>query len=227
MNRVPQLAIKSALIVSLLMIVFCLGITTGISGSLAAPDALSSADSAAAAAAQPLSQDAVGTHDSADAAVSQEMAAPEDASRLDWSTEECRVSENFPESIRQWCGLITHYADEYGLAPDLIAAVMWQESGGDALAYSHSGAVGLLQVMPRDGLAADFMCANGPCFAGRPTIAELQDPEFNVEYGVRMLSGLQSRLGSLREALKSYGPHDVGYYYADRILAIFEQYGEN
>jgi len=44
----------------------------------------------------------------------------------------------------------------------LIAAVILQESGGDPSAYSSSGAVGLMQVMPRDGIAAEFMCVNGP-----------------------------------------------------------------
>ena len=40
----------------------------------------------------------------------------------------------------------------------------------------------------------------------------------------RMLSSLQSRFGSLREALKAYGPKDVGYYYADKVLAIYDRY---
>jgi soluble lytic murein transglycosylase-like protein len=145
---------------------------------------------------------------------------------IDTSFGPCKVSEKYPESIRQWCDLITRYATQVDLSPDLIAALIWQESGGDPVAYSHSGAVGLMQVMPRDGLAASFMCANGPCFASRPTIAELQDAEFNVEYGTRMLAGLVQRFGSLREALKAYGPHDVGYYYADKVLAIYENYGE-
>ena len=138
----------------------------------------------------------------------------------------CRVSRQFPETIRQWCDLITAKAEETGLAPDLIAALIWQESGGDAMAYSKSGAVGLMQVMPRDGLAAGFTCVNGPCFASRPTIAELQDPEFNVDYGTGMLAGLVKHSGSLREALRAYGPMDVGYYYADKVLGIYRQYGE-
>ncbi len=138
----------------------------------------------------------------------------------------CAVSDKFPDNIRQWCDLITRYAKEHGLEPNLVAAVMYQESGGQPEAYSHSGAVGLMQVMPRDGLAAKFMCASGPCFASRPTIEELKDPEFNVDYGTRMLAGLQSRLGSLRDALKSYGPKDVGYYYADIVLSIYENYKE-
>jgi soluble lytic murein transglycosylase-like protein len=102
---------------------------------------------------------------------------------------------------------------------------MLQESGGNHLAYSHSGAVGLLQVMPRDGIAAGFMCKNGPCFAKRPTISELQDPEFNINYGAGMLSGLNNKYLDIREALKSYGPMDVGYAYADKVLAIYSRYG--
>jgi soluble lytic murein transglycosylase-like protein len=137
---------------------------------------------------------------------------------------DCRVSGSYPQSILQWCEFITHYADQHDLPPNLIAAVMLQESGGKPLAYSHSGAVGLMQVMPSDGIASKFMCKNGPCFTNRPTIAELENPEFNVSYGTRMLAGLVGRFGNFRDALKSYGPMDVGYSYADKVLAIFERY---
>ena len=138
----------------------------------------------------------------------------------------CQVSASYPNEILQWCDIITARAIEVGLPPDLVAAVMLMESGGDASAYSASGAVGLMQVMPRDGIAASFECINGPCFASRPTIDELLDPAFNVEYGTRMLSGLVTRLGSERDALMAYGPMDVGYSYADRVLAIYENYGQ-
>ena len=138
---------------------------------------------------------------------------------------ECQVSNKYPESILQWCELITIYSGKFELSPDLIAALIWQESGGKPRAYSKSGAVGLMQVMPRDGLAASFMCKNGPCFAKRPTIDELQDPEFNIKYGTRMLARLVNDKGNLRDALKSYGPRDVGYYYADKVMGIYAQYG--
>ncbi len=138
--------------------------------------------------------------------------------------EDCEVSSSYPEGILQWCEAITALARQAELPPDLIAAVILQESGGDATAYSSSGAVGLMQVMPRDGIAATFECINGPCFASRPTIEELQDPSYNIEYGTRMLAGLIGRLGNLREALKSYGPMDVDYRYADTVLAIYENY---
>lgn len=140
--------------------------------------------------------------------------------------QECAVSGRFPQAILQWCGLITHYAQKRGLHPDLVAALIWQESGGKPQAYSKSGAVGLMQVMPRDGLAAAFRCANGPCFADRPSTHELQDPEFNINYGTRMLASLVRRHGNLRDGLKSYGPMDVGYYYADKVLGLFKQYGQ-
>ena len=53
---------------------------------------------------------------------------------------------------------------------------------------------------------------------------ELFDPEFNIQYGARMLSGLQKKFGSLRDALMAYGPANVGYYYADIVLAIYQRY---
>jgi soluble lytic murein transglycosylase-like protein len=136
----------------------------------------------------------------------------------------CQVSLSYPIGILQWCAIITEQAEQSGLPADLVAALILQESGGDASAYSRSGAVGLMQVMPRDGIAAGFECINGPCFASRPTIEELQDPGFNVEYGSQMLAGLVATLGSQREALKAYGPMDVGYSYADRVLAIYERH---
>jgi hypothetical protein len=139
-------------------------------------------------------------------------------------SEICEINPDYPQKIRRWCDIIARYAAQVQLPANLVAAVILQESGGDATAFSASGAVGLMQVMPRDGIAASFECINGPCFASRPTIDELQDPGYNVEYGTRMLAGLTSRLGSLREALKAYGPMDMGYSYADRVLAIYENY---
>jgi hypothetical protein len=153
-----------------------------------------------------------------------EISAGEPVDEPDGDGGDCDVSEKYPESILQWCELITHFSDKNNLEPDLVAALVWQESGGNPLAYSHSGAVGLMQVMPRDGLAANFMCKNGPCFVNRPSIAELQDPKFNVRYGTGMLAGLQAKYGNIRDALKYYGPMDVGYTYADKVLGIFESY---
>ena len=148
----------------------------------------------------------------AEAATEQPAAAEQTAA--------CAQLDRYPTQTQPWCSLIETAAEKYGVDALLIASVMLQESGGQPEVMSSSGAVGLMQVMPRDGISATFQCVNGPCFASRPTIAELKDPAFNVDYGVRLLSGLIARHGDIREALKSYGPYDVGYRYADQVLAI-------
>lgn len=131
------------------------------------------------------------------------------------------LSPSFPESVQQWGGQIEDAARKYGLDPNLIGAVIMQESGGNPEAYSISGAVGLMQVMPSDGIASGFFCGDGPCFKHRPTSAELFDPEFNLDYGSRMLAGLIQKHGNTRDALKAYGPMDMAYGYADIVLDIW------
>jgi hypothetical protein len=197
MRVLPNLVLRGTLLMSFLMVLACCSLTRG--ATLASSQGLNSAT------------------------VSSKENLEDAGHSL---SSKCQVSSRFPSSILQWCDLITQYAETNGLPPDLIAALVWQESGGDAQAYSRSGAVGLMQVMPRDGLAATFNCANGPCFASRPTIAELQDPKFNLQYGTHFLAGLLANTQDLREALKRYGPKDMGYGYADKVLGIYEQYRE-
>ncbi len=139
----------------------------------------------------------------------------------------CSISSGYPNSVLQWCEYIEAYSLEYGVPKDLVAAVIYQESNGDKDAYSSSGAVGLMQVMPRDGLASSFTCGadNHPCFRDRPSMDELFDPEFNVNYGIRMLAGLYNTHGSWREALYRYGPINMGYYYADLVISHWQTMG--
>jgi soluble lytic murein transglycosylase-like protein len=136
------------------------------------------------------------------------------------SIESCKFYNRYPEKTLPWCQLIESASEKYNIDALLIAAIMLQESGGQPEIMSDSGAVGLMQVMPRDGIASTFQCINGPCFANRPSIQELKDPAFNIDYGVRMLAGLIERYGDIREALKHYGPYDVEYQYADKVLLI-------
>jgi hypothetical protein len=140
------------------------------------------------------------------------------------ANDSCSLTDQFPQSIQQWCQLILINSQRYNIDKILLASVMLQESGGDPNAYSKSGAVGLMQVMPKDGIAADFMCINGPCFAERPSMEELFDPAFNIEYGARMLSNLFQKHGNWRDSLKYYGPMDVDYHYSDLVLSIYQQY---
>jgi soluble lytic murein transglycosylase-like protein len=135
-----------------------------------------------------------------------------------------QLNRLFPESIRRWKSIIETTGSASGMDPNLIASIILQESGGNYLALSNSGAVGLMQVMPKDGIASQFLCGTQPCFIDRPSIKELENPEFNIEFGSNYLAELIDQKGSLREALKVYGPMDVGYDYADIVLSIYEKY---
>lgn len=130
------------------------------------------------------------------------------------------LSASYPPEIQKWQSHIIFYSHEAGLDPNLIAALIFKESGGDPNVISSSGAVGLMQIMPCDGIASKFECVNGPCFADRPPIRELIKPEFNLHYGIHLLSRLIERTNSVREALRLYGPFDVDYSYADIVLGI-------
>ena len=193
----PTLVIRGALFMSLLLLILFSQLSSGV--ALAEGEVV----------------------DAPAAAISNPEPTPAPATALQGR---CEVSQAYPDKVLRWCEMITRHAQSNELPPDLIAALIWQESGGNPSAYSHSGAVGLMQVMPRDGIAANFVCQNGPCFASRPTIQELEDPEYNIAYGTRMLAGLVKRFGSLRDALKAYGPMDVGYAYADIVLGLYQDY---
>lgn len=215
MNNI-QRAIFPAILISSLVLV-------GITRLIASPQivAMAATEPPAAEVSVAAVQDEV-IVETVDASAAENDATPSEESPS--AGDACSLPSSYPDSIRQWCGWIEKYANEVGLEPRLVAAVMLQESGGKADAYSKSGAVGLMQVMPRDGLAAEFMCSGRPCFSSRPSMDELFDPEFNISYGTRMLAALVSRHGSVREALHAYGPMDMGYRYADLVLSIYESY---
>jgi soluble lytic murein transglycosylase len=91
-------------------------------------------------------------------------------------------------------------AERHGLSPALVAAVIYVESGFDEAVRSHSGAVGLMQVMPSTAEEiADH--SGGTTF----TTADLRDPRVNVRYGCYYLRLLLDRYrGSLVCALAAY-----------------------
>ena len=142
-------------------------------------------------------------------------------------TTECPLTDNLEgyegswDRVLSYCSTITSTSEKYGIDPEIIAAIILMESGGDSSAISVSGAVGLMQIMPSDGYAATFVCANGPCFSDRPSTAELLDPSFNINYGTKLLSRYVSSYGSLREGLYHYGPLDYEGY-ADKIISLAE-----
>lgn len=58
------------------------------------------------------------------------------------------ANERMMAKAREYEPHIRAAADRYGLPPELIAGVIWQESRGNPRAVSHCGAMGLMQLMP-------------------------------------------------------------------------------
>ncbi len=116
--------------------------------------------------------------------------------------------------------LINKAAAAYGLAPELLSAVVQAESGGNPEAVSPAGAQGLMQLMP--GTAAGLGVSNP------------FDPEQNVMGGAQYLRMQLDRFGGdTRKALAAYnaGPAAVQRYqgvppfaetqaYVNRVLSL-------
>ncbi len=94
------------------------------------------------------------------------------------------LSPMWGPNIRQWDKQIEALSRTYGLDPDLIAAVIREESNGDYLAISQAGAVGLMGVMP-----------SGPGLEWRPQPDELLNPGVNLRWGVAILSEIMRQAG--------------------------------
>jgi soluble lytic murein transglycosylase-like protein len=110
------------------------------------------------------------------------------------------LGTSVPATVRQWESLIVKYAAENDLDPNLVAAVIMTESGGNSQATSKKGAIGLMQIV------------NGP-----------YDPEENVRDGTRILADRLRRYGGdLELGLAAY---NAGVGAVDRSGGI-PSYGE-
>ncbi|MBV1903387.1 MAG: lytic transglycosylase domain-containing protein [Marinosulfonomonas sp.] len=91
------------------------------------------------------------------------------------------------------------FAAQYDIPEALFLRLVQQESGWNAGARSHKGAIGLAQLMPQ---TAKFLRVNA------------HDPKQNLEGGARYLRQMYDRFGSWRLALAAYnaGPEAVAKY---------------
>jgi soluble lytic murein transglycosylase len=91
-------------------------------------------------------------------------------------------------------------------SPEFVLAVIRVESGGDPLAVSPKGALGLMQLLPDTGRAVASEL--GLLWEGPET---LFDPVANVRLGIAYLEELRARYGNLSIALTAYnwGPSRV------------------
>lgn len=140
---------------------------------------------------------------------------------------------------------IIRYADEYGVDPLLIAAVIKNESKFSARARSDRGAVGLMQLMPETAV----------WIAGQQkrdsfVLSELEDPDNNIRMGAWYLASLQKEFdnnevlvlaaynggrGNVKSWMKEYGwtmrfaevskiPYPETRLYAERVLNSKQRY---
>ncbi|HLE70634.1 MAG TPA: lytic transglycosylase domain-containing protein [Vicinamibacteria bacterium] len=131
-----------------------------------------------------------------------------------------------PQKVRLFPQLeefIAPAASKYGVAPELVAAVIWAESSGDPNATSHRGARGLMQLMPET--------------ATELGVTTILDPRENVEGGTRYLRQmLDAHEGDVSLALAAYnaGPEAVRRYrgippyretreYVGRVIRVYER----
>jgi soluble lytic murein transglycosylase-like protein len=111
----------------------------------------------------------------------------------------------------------------YKVPAELVRAVIWAESAGDAAAISHAGAIGLMQLMPRT--------------AGEMYVEDPVDPAQNIMGGTRYLRWLANQFNGDMiltlaaynagpEAVRKYGgvpPFDETRQYVKRVIAYYQQ----
>ena len=105
--------------------------------------------------------------------------------------------------------------------PELLAAVAWTESGFNADAVSHAGAIGLMQIMPgtAEGLGVDP-----------------RDPLQAIDGAARYLRTQLNRFGSVELALAAYNagpgaverhsgipPYEETTTYVSRVLGRYDE----
>jgi len=108
--------------------------------------------------------------------------------------------------LRRIASAVLYSSAKYGIDPQLVTAVMWEESNARPWARSSKGAIGLMQVMPHMSAQLEM--------AGNLTTIEK-----NIEAGCLILSDNIRRLGT-EDGISAYfwGSEIRGLSYLHRVL---------
>lgn len=113
-----------------------------------------------------------------------------------------RTSPVWYERIRyplRYSEYVRVHADEHGLDPALVAAVIYQESKFRSSVVSSSGAIGLMQLTPATARGIAIR-TGGSAFRTQ----DLYNPEINIRYGAWYLDNLFKKYGSESLVLAAY-----------------------
>lgn len=121
-----------------------------------------------------------------------------------------------PSSVTRFGPLIEHASFRHGVDANLLAIVILIESGGDPIASSPKGAMGLMQVMP--ATAQDIARERG--IFGHVD-ARLYDPAYNIDFGAYYLAKQMTRFNNgdaINTVERAAGAYNGGPARMDRHL---------
>lgn len=99
----------------------------------------------------------------------------------------------------EYAEYVTKYADEYGLDPNFIYAVIKTESSFDKNAVSEVGARGLMQIMPDT-----FQWINSKLSLTDITYDDMFNEELNIRFGCYLYGTLLNEFDSYEAAIAAY-----------------------
>lgn len=118
------------------------------------------------------------------------------------------IREDVPNSIMRRFFYPVHHAssisdsaERAGIDPLLVCSVIRSESSWDEHALSAAGAVGLMQILPS---TAEEIASLGLVDAQSFDLADLGNPQVNIEYGTAYLAYLYRYFGNLEQAIAAY-----------------------